>query len=70
MAISARVNDGRIPQGLSAIAQEVARVRQFGFGEAEFDRAQRSTLAQYERRSTSGTTDKAARWPRSCCATT
>ena len=49
MAISARVNDGRLPQGLSAIAQEVARVRQFGFGEAEFDRAQRSTLAQYER---------------------
>jgi zinc protease len=49
MAISARANDGRIPEGLSAIAQEVARVRQFGFGEAEFDRAQRSTLAQYER---------------------
>ena len=49
MAISARVNDGRLPQGLSAIAQEVARVRQFGFGEAEFDRAQRSTLAQYQR---------------------
>jgi zinc protease len=49
MAISARVNDGRVPQGLSAIAQEVTRVRQFGFGAAEFDRAQRSTLAQYER---------------------
>ena len=49
LAISARVNDGRIPQGLSAIAQEVARVKQFGFGAAEFDRAQRSTLAQYER---------------------
>jgi zinc protease len=49
MAISARVNDGRLPEGLSAIAQEVARVRQFGFGEAEFDRAKRSTLAQFER---------------------
>jgi zinc protease len=49
MAVSARVNDGRIPQGLSAIAREVSRVRQFGFGAAEFDRAQRSTLAQYER---------------------
>ena len=49
MSVSARVNDGRIPEGLSAIAQEVARIKQFGFGAAEFDRAQRSTLAQYER---------------------
>jgi zinc protease len=49
LSVSARVNDGRIPEGLSAIAQEVARIKQFGFGAAEFDRAQRSTLAQYER---------------------
>jgi zinc protease len=49
MTIAARVNDGRIPDGLNAIAQEVARVKQFGFGAAEFDRAQRSMLAQYER---------------------
>jgi zinc protease len=49
LSVSARVNDGRIPEGLSAIAEEVARIKQFGFGAAEFDRAQRSTLAQYER---------------------
>ena len=48
MSVSARVNDGRIPQGLGALAQEVARIKQFGFGAAEFDRAKRSTLAQYE----------------------
>ncbi len=35
--------------GLSAMTQEMARVRQFGFGEAELDRAKRSTLAGYER---------------------
>ena len=28
---------------------EVARVKQFGFGEAELDRARRGALAQYER---------------------
>jgi zinc protease len=48
-AVSARVKDGGIARGLAAIAQEMTRVRQFGFGEAELDRAKRSTLAGYER---------------------
>ena len=48
-SVSARVKDGGIARGLSAIAQEMTRVRQHGFGEAELDRAKRSTLAGYER---------------------
>jgi zinc protease len=44
----ARVRDGAIPQGLEALTRELQRVRQFGFGPAEFDRAKRSTLASYE----------------------
>jgi zinc protease len=46
--VGARVRDGAIPQGLGALMQELARVRQFGFGEAEFDRARRTTVASYE----------------------
>jgi zinc protease len=46
--VGARVRDGAIPAGLSALMQELARVRQFGFGAAELDRAKRSTLAGYE----------------------
>jgi len=49
LGVSARVVDGKVESGLSALAAEVARVRQFGFGDREFDRARRSTLAQYER---------------------
>ena len=49
LGVSARVNDGRVAPGLSALAEEVSRVRQFGFGDAELDRARRSSLAQYER---------------------
>jgi zinc protease len=48
-SVSARVRDGGIARGLNALAQELARVRQHGFGEAELDRAKRSTLAGYER---------------------
>ena len=48
-AVSARVKDGGIARGLSAITEEMTRVRQFGFGEAELDRAKRGTLAGYER---------------------
>ena len=48
-SVSARVKDGGIARGLSAITQEMTRVRQHGFGEAEIDRAKRSTLAGYER---------------------
>jgi zinc protease len=47
--VSARVRDGGIARGLTAITQEMTRVRQHGFGEAELDRAKRSTLAGYER---------------------
>jgi zinc protease len=48
-AVSARVRDGGITRGLTALAEELARVEQHGFGEAELDRAKRSTLARYER---------------------
>jgi zinc protease len=44
-----RVKDGETEKGLAALMTEVARVRQFGFGEAELDRARRGALAQYER---------------------
>jgi zinc protease len=47
--VSARVNDGSIERGLAALAEEIARIRQFGFGEAELDRAKRDTVAGYER---------------------
>jgi zinc protease len=47
--VSARVQEGRIPEGLSGLAQEVQRVRQFGFGDGELDRAKRGMLASYER---------------------
>jgi zinc protease len=46
--VGARVRDGALPQGLSALMQELARLRQFGFGDAELDRARRNTLASYE----------------------
>jgi len=45
----ARVKDGETEKGLAALAQEIARVRQFGFGAAELDRGRRAALAQYER---------------------
>ena len=48
-SVSARVKDGEIARGLSAITQEMNRVRQHGFGEAELDRAKRGTLAGFER---------------------
>jgi zinc protease len=48
-AVSARVRDGAIERGLNALGQELARVRQHGFGEAELGRAKASMLARYER---------------------
>ena len=69
LAVSARVKDGGIPQGLTALTQEIARVRQFGFGEAELDRARRATLAQYERLYNERNNTRAMRWRRSCCGT-
>ncbi|HUS22317.1 MAG TPA: insulinase family protein [Aeromicrobium sp.] len=47
--VSARVNEGGIPAGVDSLGQELARVRQFGFGDAELERAKKSTLAAYER---------------------
>jgi zinc protease len=47
--VSARVQDGATARGLNALAQELARVRQHGFGEAELARAKAATLAGYER---------------------
>jgi zinc protease len=48
-SIGARVNDGAISKGLQAIGQEVARLRQHDFGDAELDRAKRDQIATYER---------------------
>ena len=48
-SVSARVQDGGIEKGLSALAEELERVRMHGFGDAELERAKRSTLASYER---------------------
>jgi zinc protease len=48
-SVSARVQDGGIDKGLAALAEELSRVRMHGFGEAELERAKRSTLAAYER---------------------
>jgi zinc protease len=48
-AVSARTRDGALERGLSALGQELARVRQHGFGEAELGRAKASMLARYER---------------------
>jgi len=47
--VSARVDDGRIERGLDALAQELARLQQHGFGEAELERAKKDLLAGYER---------------------
>ncbi len=46
---AARVADGRIQQGLSGLALEIARVRQHGFGPAEFERAKADMIAGFER---------------------
>jgi zinc protease len=47
-SVSARVNDGAIGKGLEAIGQELSRLRQYGFGEAELDRAKKDVVASYE----------------------
>jgi len=48
-SLSARVQEGGLATGLTALAQETARVRRFGFGEAELDRGRKWMLAAYER---------------------
>ncbi len=47
--VSARVNDGAIEKGLNALMQELERVRQHGFGQAELDRSKLAAMASYER---------------------
>jgi zinc protease len=49
VSVQARVTDGGLAAGLSALGEEIARVRQHGFGEAELERARRQLLARYER---------------------
>jgi zinc protease len=49
LTVSARVSDGGIATGLEALAQELSRLRQHGFGEAELDRAKKDVVASYER---------------------
>ena len=49
VSVSARVNDGSMEKGLNALAQELARVRQYGFGDGELDRSKRTATATYER---------------------
>ncbi len=48
-SVSARVDEGRIERGLDALGQELARLRQHGFGAAELERARKDLLAGYER---------------------
>jgi zinc protease len=48
-ALSALVPDGQITTGLTGLSQEIARVRQHGFGAAELERAKSSMLASFER---------------------
>ncbi|HEV3484338.1 MAG TPA: insulinase family protein, partial [Vicinamibacterales bacterium] len=45
----ASVQEGRIAEGLGALALEAKRVREHGFGPGEFDRAKKWMLAFYER---------------------
>ena len=47
--LSAGVQDGKIPQGLAALAIEANRVKRHGFGEAELDRARKWLTASYDR---------------------
>ena len=47
--VSARVNDGGIEKGLEALAREIARLEQYGFGDAELDRAKKDLVATSER---------------------
>jgi zinc protease len=48
-SLSARVQDGRLQAGLTALEIEARRVRQFGFTAGELDRAKRWVAAFYER---------------------
>src|SRR5436190_1044315 len=46
--MAAGVPDGKLEDGVSVLATEAKRVRDFGFGVAEMDRAKKSMIAFYE----------------------
>ena len=46
--LEARVKDGGLADGLTALAIEARRVREFGFTQSELDRAKKSLLSFYE----------------------
>jgi zinc protease len=48
-SIGARVPDGRIEEGLTAVSIEAKRVRDFGFAASELDRAKKWLAAAYDR---------------------
>jgi zinc protease len=48
VSLGARVEDGKIPDGLKAIMLEARRAREFGFGADELDRARRVILSFFE----------------------
>ena len=47
--LAAGVQEGKVESGLASLAIEAKRVKEFGFGAAELDRAKKWTLAGYER---------------------
>ena len=47
--MSARVQDGKLEDGIGVLATEAMRVREFGFSASELDRAKKSIAAFYER---------------------
>jgi len=47
--LAAGVQEGKVESGLAALEIEAKRVREYGFGPAELDRAKKWTLAGYER---------------------
>jgi zinc protease len=49
VSLGANVQDGRIADGLGAVALEAKRAREFGFAPAELDRAKKWMAAFYER---------------------
>jgi zinc protease len=46
--LAARVQDGKVDEGLAALAVETKRAREFGFSASELDRAKKSLTAVYE----------------------
>jgi zinc protease len=49
VSLSVNVQDGKIPEGLTAVAIEAKRAREHGFGGTELDRAKKWMMASYER---------------------